>query len=306
MKWIRRRMLGVLVLAAAIASASTSASSFESPSASTSTTANSHHDGKLSSARATRRLGGGNKGNDDDEFGVFAEEKVGLFLLAEHEYEDEDSQASRPQRHLSNSDIDSSKPSATYHVELEGGQIYQLVNVSPDFFVDEETGGSKASKMRSKSSKAMLTIPTGSSLTGSEINLNGMEPEMADVDEDESEGGYESEKKNIFNLRRTQQTIPLKPNYEEVSRHMANLRRRLAQGPDGIKKIAAVKLTSTSSFTPNVFYGSSTQALSNYVFVTTGDPINLKSQYKACSHGKLKIEPPATSIDFVSRSRVVG
>ena len=116
-----------------------------------------------------------------------------------------------------------------------------------------------------------------------------LEPEMADVGNDESEGGYESEKKNIFNLRRTPQQLPLKPTSEEVSRHVADLRRRLAQGPDGIKKIAAVKLTSTSSFTPNVSYSSSTQALSKYVFGTTGDPVNLKSQYEVCSPSKLKI-----------------
>ena len=43
----------------------------------------------------------------------------------------------------------------------------------------------------------------------------------------------------------------------------------------------------------NAEYGFPEADLSNYVFGTNGDTVNLKSQYAACSHGQLNFNPAA-------------
>ena len=63
-------------------------------------------------------------------------------------------------------------------------------------------------------------------------------------------------------------------------------RRRLATA-DGVQRVLAVRVT-----TPTLTAHSNTFAdTSDSIFGNARDPVNLKSQYEGCSHGKVTIEP---------------
>ena len=69
-------------------------------------------------------------------------------------------------------------------------------------------------------------------------------------------------------------------------------RRRLAV--EGSKTVLVVRIINQGD-TANSVTASATQ-LSDDVFGTNGDPVNLKSQYAACSHGKLNFSPAPDEI----------
>lgn len=72
---------------------------------------------------------------------------------------------------------------------------------------------------------------------------------------------------------------------EGLSGEEPHERRRLAAL--GIKSVLAIRVTDGSDVTT----GSSLSEISNFIFGTSGDTVNLKSQYDACSQGKLLFEP---------------
>lgn len=58
----------------------------------------------------------------------------------------------------------------------------------------------------------------------------------------------------------------------------------------GVKKVLVIRAVASDKSTT-----ASEAQLSDDIFGTTGDPINLKSQYQACSDGKLVFEPVTTN-----------
>lgn len=180
----------------------------------------------------------------------------------------------------------------TYNVEFEHGLIYQMNDVADSFF-QEADGSSKAGKMTAKSGKAHVVIRAGATMSGGDIDLHGAEPgsfeDEFDDDDDEDDNGRHMEQEQE-DLRVVYDT-ETEPTNEDVARHVAALRRHL--GVSGTKTVVAVKVTSTAGTGTPTSYGWSTAQLSDFVFGTDGDEGNLKSQYEACSYGKLRIEHPA-------------
>lgn len=84
--------------------------------------------------------------------------------------------------------------------------------------------------------------------------------------------------------------IPFKEKYFEIRTRNVADRRSLAR-VTGDKPILVVKVTDVNGLSVN----DSAQKVSDNVFGTNNDPVNLLSQMSACSFGKLKITPGESS-----------
>ena len=77
------------------------------------------------------------------------------------------------------------------------------------------------------------------------------------------------------------------PGHDVAENVRQNLQRRKLAIVEGTKPILAVRVTdSTGKVHPN-----SPTLMADNIFGTNGDPVNLKSQLSACSHGKLNVVP---------------
>ncbi|GFH44516.1 hypothetical protein CTEN210_00990 [Chaetoceros tenuissimus] len=79
------------------------------------------------------------------------------------------------------------------------------------------------------------------------------------------------------------------PGHDIASNVRQNPQRRKLAIVEGTKPILAVRVTDASN--PVKVHPDNAALMSDNIFGTNGDPVNLKSQLSACSHGKLNVIP---------------
>lgn len=186
---------------------------------------------------------------------VLQEEETGTFLVAEIDYHDGNEVGM-----INNS---KNRLEQTLNIQLENGMVYKLNNVNPSWI------NGKGKSLESGTSK--IKIGKGATISGANIDLHGGNPEQVN---------------DLF------------------ARNLATGNHR-ELAVTGTRSVLAVKVSAftrmcdfdsvmqLSHFFTNYFivqvvasdgqYGYSEATLSDEVFGTSGDPVNLVSQYKACS-----------------------
>mmetsp|Transcript_35943 Transcript_35943/g.75671 ORF Transcript_35943/g.75671 Transcript_35943/m.75671 type:complete len:585 (+) Transcript_35943:327-2081(+) len=187
---------------------------------------------------------------------VLEEDETGVFLVAEFEYEER-----------------GNRPDKTLNIETQNG-IFEIKN-SGQGWADELTSGA-----------SVIKIPKGAIQSGAIIDMKGAKPSVV--------GGP-----NIFGGRKLLEEDDGAARSPEQQRNLDELRRQLAI-VEGQKSVLAVRVIhdgTTDRTALTALEPSYTKAqLADDVFgaaisETDPDPVNLHSQFLACSHGKLDFQP---------------
>mmetsp|Transcript_38211 Transcript_38211/g.68890 ORF Transcript_38211/g.68890 Transcript_38211/m.68890 type:complete len:576 (+) Transcript_38211:87-1814(+) len=148
----------------------------------------------------------------------------------------------------------------TLNVEFSNGATYELTNADATW--------AKGAAKGLQSGVDRIQLPANAVINSQgKIDMKGGKPK--------------GEVKGFFGRDLEESGVP---RTEEQERNLAELRRR--QLKTGTRSVLAVRVVTTDK---TVGYGEA--ALSDDVFGTTGDVVNLRTQYSACSHGQLDFQP---------------
>eukprot|EP00571_Detonula_confervacea_P013210 CAMPEP_0172298404 /NCGR_PEP_ID=MMETSP1058-20130122/1079_1 /TAXON_ID=83371 /ORGANISM="Detonula confervacea, Strain CCMP 353" /LENGTH=1052 /DNA_ID=CAMNT_0013007679 /DNA_START=26 /DNA_END=3184 /DNA_ORIENTATION=- len=212
---------------------------------------------------------------------VLKEDEEGEFVVAHIQYEHIESRRGLQGNSGRNTN---DQPDEMMTLVMDSGLIYTLEGVDPNW-------------RRPESGKARVSIGAGATVkSNGRINLNGGMPSVV--------GGPKKPKKNkdhpIFG-RDLEGTPPT----EEQQANLENLRRQLQ---DGTRSVLAVRINHTGSGAKgNTSADAAT--IANNIFgdeVGGNDPVNLHSQYEACSHGKFLFKPAPNQVGNSGVSIVDG
>lgn len=166
----------------------------------------------------------------------------------------------------------------TDNVELDDGQIYQLINSGPP-------GWARANGY--KSGISQVTIPAGSTFSGAGLNTHGASPPQRVVPNSPGNSAEATGRRGLLRDEEHEDES-LTP---EQQRNRHELRRQLAV-VEGTRKVLAVRVNHNGPGSLGAPASSAT-AISDEIFGTGGDQVNMRTQYLACSHGKLNMQPAA-------------
>ena len=150
--------------------------------------------------------------------------------------------------------------SETLNVEFSNGATYELTNA--------DAAWAKGAAKGLQSGVDRIKLPANAVINSQgKIDMKGGKPKGV--------------AKDFFGRDLEESGVP---RTEEQERNLAELRRR--QLKLGTRSVLAVRVVTTDK---SVSYNEA--ALSDDVFGTTGDAVNLRTQYSACSHGQLDFQP---------------
>ena len=125
---------------------------------------------------------------------------------------------------------------------------------------------------------------------------NMMELNRDEWDHDEEDDTITNSSDNGIRHKRTRKHST--STYSSTDSHMRNLRRKLSNGDvTGVKPILVVKVTDSDG---RARYESAAQ-ISDDIFGSYTDPVNMKSQLEDCSFGQLTIQPGQLPDDVASK-----
>ena len=221
---------------------------------------------------------------------VLQVETEGVFLIAESE---EGPDARRLRELQGNGQGNGQFKKKTLNVQIDQGTdslIYEIVNAQAGWDEGAISGYDS------------VKIPVGAIISGATIDVQGKKPDVLPCNANGNCGGHGNAASLFERKRKLQEQEDAST--PEQKRNLAELHRQLAV-VEGVKTVLAVRvihdgIAAASALTAyNGEYGPnySKETLADDVFGTAvggGDTVNLHSQYKACSHGKLDFQP-ATS-----------
>lgn len=150
----------------------------------------------------------------------------------------------------------------TLSIETTDGMIYDVVNAPPGWSQGNVSG------------ETVVRIPKGARITGATIDMGGRAPEgvgkpFGRLLEEIATKATPDQRRNLAELKRQQRGLAV---------------------VEGDKSVLAVRVIHTglgSLGAPT----DSAAVIADDIFGINGDQVNLRSQYYACSHGKLNIQP---------------